>query len=255
MPASAPASPGGTTGGSDGVRRPRVQRNVTRALAGDICRGLHRPGETLPTENELCLAHGVSRTVIREALKTLESKGLVIIRSRVGTQVAPREAWNILDPQVLDWVGPHLLDADLLTGVLEARRVIEPEAASLAASRATLQDLAEVEQAFEAMRAAQGDVDRFTHADVAFHVALLKASRNRVFMQFAGLIEAAMRHALRASNAVAELPGEAIAAHGALVEALRLRDAAAARLASGHILDLGARDIATALQRGTAPPS
>jgi DNA-binding FadR family transcriptional regulator len=236
-------------------RRPRVRKMVTRALAADICGGAFPPGATLPTENDLCLRYGVSRTVIREALKTLESKGMVMTRSRVGTQVCARETWNILDAEVLDWIGAQILDFGLLTNVLEARRAIEPAAADLAAQRATLQDIADVEHAFAAMRDSGGDLERFTEADVAFHVALLKASRNQVFLQLAGIIETAMRLSLHASNAVADLPGEAIEAHGALVEALRLRDSAAARRASGHILDLGERDIAIALQRGTARPS
>ncbi|MBN9031517.1 MAG: GntR family transcriptional regulator [Rhizobiales bacterium 63-7] len=235
-----------TTQAESNVRRPRVQKNVTRAIASDICAEVFPAGAMLPTENELCLRHGVSRTVIRESLKILESKGMVRGRSRIGTQVCPREEWNILDGQVLEWIGPRIFELDLLGSVLEARRAIEPFAAECAAERATVQEVAEIERAWQTMRDAEGDVARFTEADVAFHAALLRASHNRVFMQLAGIIQAALQFSLHASNAAVDAHGEAVAVHRELIEALRLRDGATARACSRRMLDLAARDLAVA---------
>jgi DNA-binding FadR family transcriptional regulator len=239
--------------GEGGVRRPRVQKNVTRAIASDICADVFPVGTFLPTESELGPRYGVSRTVIRESLKILASKGLVRGRSRVGTVVCPKEEWNILDRQVLEWIGPRIFELDLLQCVLDARRAIEPFAAEFAAERATVQDVAEIERAWEQMRDAEGDIEAFTAADVAFHAALLKASHNQVFMQLASIIQAALEFSLHASNEAAAARDEAVEVHKQLVEALRMRDTAAARECSHRMLNLAARDLAIAVKNHPAP--
>lgn len=239
--------------GDGSARRPRVQKNVTRTIASDIFAEDFPVASFLPTENELCLRYGVSRTVIRESLKILESKGLVRGRSRVGTVVCAREEWNILDQQVLEWIGPRIFELDLLSCVLDARRAIEPFAAEFAAERATAQEVGEIERAWEMMRDAEGDLEAFTHADVAFHAALLKASHNQVFMQLASIIRAALEFSLHASNEVVERRDEAVEVHRQLVEALRMRDKAAARDCSNRMLNVAARDIAIAAQKHPAP--
>jgi len=235
------------------VRRPRVQKNITRAIASDIFADIFPVGAFLPTENELCLRYGVSRTVIRESLKILESKGLVRGRTRVGTIVCPKEDWNILDQQVLEWIGPRIFELDLLSCILDVRRAIEPFAAEFAAERATVQDVAEIERAWELMRDAEGDLEAFTQADVAFHAALLKASHNRVFMQLASIIQAALEFSLHASNEVVDARDEAVEIHRQLVEALRMRDKAAARDCSNRMLSVAARDLALATKTHPAP--
>lgn len=237
------------------AKRPRVQKNVTRMLANDICAEVFPPGAMLPTENDLCIRYSVSRTVIRETLKILESKGMVRGRSRVGTQICPKEEWNLLDRQVLDWIGPRIFDLDLLQCILDARRATEPFAAELAAERATVQDIAEIESAWQRMRDAEGDVKAFTEADVAFHTNLMKASHNQVFMQLSSIIQAALEFALHASNEAVDARGEAVDIHRALIEALRIRDKVAARDCSMRMLDLAARDLATALQKHPRAPA
>ena len=237
------------SGGEGGVRRPRVQKNVTRAIATDICTDVFAVGAFLPTENELCLRYGVSRTVIRESLKILESKGLVRGRSRVGTVVCPKEEWNILDQQVLEWIGPRIFELDLLNCVLDARRAIEPFAAEFAAERATVQEVAEIERAWQDMRDAEGDLEAFTRADVAFHAGLLKASHNQVFMQLASIIQSALELSLHASNEAVDARDEAVEVHRRLVEALRMRDKAVARECSRRMLEVAARDIALAMRK------
>ena len=230
-------------------RRPRVQKNVTRTIASDICADIFPVGSYLPRENDLCERYGVSRTVIRESLKILESKGMVRGRSRVGTVVCGKDEWNILDAQVLEWIGERIFEFDLLNCILEARRAIEPVAAEFAAERATVQEIADLERAWQAMRDGERDVAGFTDADVAFHTCLLKASHNQVFLQLVGIIQAALKFSLHASNEAAERRDEAIDIHRELVEALRMRDKAAARDCSTRMLDLAARDLATAVKQ------
>ncbi|PWE52886.1 GntR family transcriptional regulator [Metarhizobium album] len=230
------------------AKRPRVQKNITAAIALEICEEVFPGGSPLPRENDLCERYGVSRTVIRESLKVLESKGMVRGRPRIGTIVTDKDDWNILDQQVLEWIGPRIMDFNLLGCILEARRAIEPFAAELAAERATAQEIADLERAWQQMRDVEGDINDFTEADVAFHTTLLKASHNQVFRQLSAIIHAALKFSLHASNEAVEKRDEAIDVHRQLVEALRLRDKAAARDCSSRMLDLAARDLAAALK-------
>jgi GntR family galactonate operon transcriptional repressor len=226
-------------------RRPRVRHNVTAAIGADICGGRFPPGTVLPRESDLCATYGVSRTVIRESLKVLETKGLVHGRPRVGTLVLDRSEWNVLDAQILEWMGPDVLSAELLSSILEARRTVEPAAAFLAASRATAQEIADLERACDEMGDAEGDLEVFTAADTRFHEALLRASHNKVFQQLSSIIHAALSHALHASNRAAVKRDEALHVHRDLVDALRMRDAARAEACSRNILDLAARDLSS----------
>ncbi|MDN5788019.1 FadR/GntR family transcriptional regulator [Pseudorhodobacter sp.] len=229
------------------LRRPRVMPDVVRALAGDILSGRFAPGAMLPREPDLCVDYGVSRTVIREALKTLDAKGLVVTRSRVGTQVADPERWNILDPQIIEWHPEGTLDNRLFDSILETRRGIEPLVAELAAKRASLAEIGAIDAAFREMQAAGGDIDHFSRADIIFHRELYAASHNPVFRQIGKLIDAALTFALQATAILSpDERAEAIRVHGAVVDALRLRDGKAARLAAEAILDLAARDLAMA---------
>lgn len=228
---------------SERTTRPRVQKNVTAAIATDILNGRFEVGSMLPRETDLCDEHGVSRTVIRETIKTLESKGLVRGKPRIGTVVCEKDDWNLLDQQVLDWLGPSIADMNLLDCVLEARRAIEPVAAEMATQRASALDIAALEQAWRQMNDAGSDIEAFTEGDVAFHVALLRASHNQVFRQLSSVIETALRFTLHVSNDAVPNRDEAVAVHWELVEAIRLRDKDRARINSNAVLDLAARDL------------
>ncbi|MEJ5020853.1 FadR/GntR family transcriptional regulator [Ochrobactrum vermis] len=233
---AAPVSP-------SAAARPRVKSNVISALALDICSDTFAPGSFLPRENDLCARYNVSRTVIREALKVLEAKGLVRGRSRVGTVVCEHDEWNILDPQVIEWLGDRVVEFNLLDCVLEARRCIEPAAVVLAAKKATTQEIADIEKAWQMMRDAENDIGSFTEADVLFHSCLLKASHNQVFRQLSHTISAALKYSLQTSNEIADTRDDAIAAHGNLVEALRMRDVAKAIEAIKLVLDMAEKDL------------
>ncbi|MCL7998864.1 FadR family transcriptional regulator [Brucella sp. 21LCYQ03] len=226
--------------------RPRVKNSVISALAADICSNLFVPGSYLERESDLSARYNVSRTVIREALKVLESKGLVRSRSRVGTVVCDPDEWNILDPQVIEWLGDRVIEFNLLDCVLEARRSIEPAAVILAAQHATTQEIADIDKAWQMMRDAEGNIAKFTESDVLFHSCLLKASHNQIFRQLSHTISAALKYSLQTSNEIAETRDEAIAAHGNLVEALRMRDKDKATEAIQFILSMAERDLVQA---------
>ena len=224
-------------------KRPRVARDVVASLARSIAGGRHAERATLPSEAALCAEFGVSRTVIREALKTLESKGLLRGRPRVGTVVRDRADWNLLDADLLGWMGAAVFDRALLEAIVEARETMEPAAAALAAARASPAEIEALEAALQRMATAK-DHHALTAADVAFHTGLLKASHNPVFARFSAIIEAGLKRALDVSN---RAPGAridaALSLHQRLVEALRLRDGDAARAASLAILALARSDL------------
>ena len=221
--------------------------DVTRALAQDILSGRYAPGDSLPRENDLGVEYGVSRTVIREALKVLAAKGLLLSRPRIGTVVCDPDNWNIIDPQMLEWHAPHMLDEKLFDSILETRRAIEPLVAELAASRATLQEVADLEAAWRGMADAGDDIAQFSRSDIAFHQILYAASHNPIFRQISGLIDAALKFALEATaTSSPDQRREAVETHRAVVEALRMRDPSSARTAASNILDLAARDLAIA---------
>lgn len=244
------ASAGAGAGeGTRRPRRPRVMPDVVRALAFAILSGRYPPGCVLPRESDLGAEYNVSRTVIREALKVLAAKGLVVSRPRVGTSVCETESWNILDPQVVEWHGPTLFDRRLLDAVIEARKAIEPFVAGLAAQRASLRELADLESAWQGMADAGDDVALFSQSDMAFHRILYQASHNPVFRQIGMLIDAALKYSVETSNSTVAKRDEAVGHHRAVVEALRMRDVGAAEQAAVLIIEQAAHDIETAARK------
>lgn len=223
-----------------------VHNSVVNLLGGRILGGEYAPGEALPREDELCAMLGVSRTSVREAVKVLSAKGLVEVRRRVGVKVLPRSEWRLLDPVVLSWHPAIQEDRELIDGLVEARRIIEPAAAELAARRATAADLATIEQAFEAMRdAIPDDPLGVCQADLAFHRSLIAASHNLVLRGLIGMLEAALKASFLVTNPLMEAQSRALSAHRAVLEAVRLRDTAGARDAMNRLLDIAADDLHT----------
>jgi len=230
--------------------KPRVHRHVVKTLAQRILSGELRPGMALPPEPELCETLDVSRSAVREAVKVLDSKGMVTTRPRTGSVVRSRDSWNLLDPDLLAWSIELQPSAELVLSLIEARQVIEPAAARFAALRATATDIAPMEDAFARMsrhKSAQ-DFEAFNKADIDFHTALLRASRNIVFQQLSTTIGAALAYSFRLTIARAREPGASLPNHGEVIERIRMRDsdgafASMSRLLNIAIVDLGLSSI------------
>ncbi len=229
-------------------RKPRVQREVVATLARRILSGEIQPRQYLPKESELCVEYRVSRTVIREATKILESKGLLRSRSRVGTQVLDPNEWNMLDADLLGWAGPDFHDPRFVHSLMEARCIIEPVAAELAAERADPRDLAKLDEAYQRMHSslppsAPHDVQECSDADLDFHTALLVGSHNHVLIQLASVIRAALRALFELTTHLGSAHEQALDLHGEVVEAVRLRQPAVARAAILKILAAAVVDL------------
>jgi len=204
-------------------------------LATAILRGDYAPGALLPREAELMDSFGVSRTVLREALRTLTSKGLVESRPKVGTRVRRRSAWNLLDADLLEWyshVAPPLAFALKLQ---EVREMVEPYAAELAARAYTAETIESLERAHASMVAAR-NVDEWVRADLHFHLGILAACSNELLMPLGPLIERTLEAQLLLNAKRADVFNAALKQHTAVFDAIRTRRPEAARAAMAELL-------------------
>ena len=173
-----------------GVRR-GLHRVVVDELGLRIVGGDLGPGQTLPTEADLSAALGVSRTVVREAIKVLAAKGLVESRPKVGTRALPRASWSLIDPDVLAWQVQAGPDPAFVADLVEVRDFIEPRAAEIAATRATPEERAALVGLQEELEAA-GETPASIRIDLALHAAILRATHNGLLAQMTGAIIAAL---------------------------------------------------------------
>lgn len=200
---------------------------LTRDIGVKILTGEYPVGHRLPAEAELIEQLKVSRTALREGLRTLSAKGLVVSRKRLGTLVSEPSKWNLLDVDVLSWMDKTAIHSDFLHQVGEARLIFEPQAARLAARRATAAQVAEIERAFFAMKSAVGQTDRID-ADLAFHVGILAASQNHVLQNLGAIIGTALRASFEISDQAAENYSNTLDLHGAVLQSIRRQDEAEA---------------------------
>lgn len=178
-----------------------LQSQVVHRLGVAIVGGEFGPGAILPTDAELIVRFGVSRTVLRESMKALAAKNIVNARARVGTRVLPRRDWSLFDPDVLAWhfeVGP---DVAFLRSLSEIRVGIELEAAALAALRRTPEQMERLMADVEGMARAT-DADSFAEYDLDFHRTLAEAADNLFMASINGLVDLALAAAFTMSSPV-----------------------------------------------------
>lgn len=162
------------------VEAQTLATQVSRQLVVSILRGDLESGSQLPSENELARQFNVSRPVVREAVKEVEMLGLVRRRQGRLTQIAPADEWRHLAPELLAARTEVGAVEDLMLELLELRRMVELEAAVLAARRRTEDDIEAMKLWLERMDADLSDAVRFAQDDIAFHDAVLTATRNNL---------------------------------------------------------------------------
>ncbi|PWU20587.1 MAG: FadR family transcriptional regulator [Candidatus Rokuibacteriota bacterium] len=215
-----------------------------------IVQGELRPGEPLPTEDELSGELSVSRTVLREAVKVLAAKRLVESRPKTGTRVQPRREWNLLDPDVLAWqleAGP---DRRFLEDTLELRALIEPAAARLAAERANEGEISVLEATCGEMLQVGEDLNAWIEPDLRFHSVLLQASHNELLEHLTEIVGSVLRTLFTFSSRPSGSFARAAPLHLAIVEAINRRDPDAAEAAVLELLADTAQNLKRALQEG-----
>ncbi|MBC8640468.1 FadR family transcriptional regulator [Caballeronia sp. EK] len=208
---------------------------VAHELGMAILRGDVAPGSPLPREAELMERFGVSRTVLREALRTLTSKGLIESRPKVGTRVRARDAWNLLDSDMLDWYSRVAPPLQFALKLQEMREMIEPYAAALAADNHEQRTRERLTRAHEAMVGAQ-NVEEWVRADLDFHLCVLAACSNELLIPLGALIERTLEGQLRLNAKRADVYNASLAEHTAVFQAIVARDSAGARRAMADLL-------------------
>lgn len=214
---------------------------IVRSIGQDILSGRIPPGEKLPVEAELLERFGVSRTALREALKTLSAKGFLVVKTRVGTKVNDPLRWNFFDTEVLSWQVANGMDASFRRHLAEVRRALEPAAAALAAAHRTAADLAAMREAIEAMRREQDSEYDFARADLELHLRIAVASQNPMMRSFASVIETALLEAFTLSPPTreAQLHRDTVDAHERIVDCIEASDGPGAAAAMVAVIDAG----------------
>ncbi|TPG14208.1 FadR family transcriptional regulator [Sphingomonas koreensis] len=226
------ASPLAQPHAADAAAAAPKDRNLTARIVDDLGQAIvtqyYSTQRPFPVEADLCRQYEVSRPVLREAVKMLTAKGLLLARKRAGTVVQPEENWNLLDPDVLRWMLQREFSIDLLIDFTEIRMSIEPRAATLAAYCATGPQRQKIMTAIKRMYAADGSAGDALDADIAFHVAVLEASNNRLMRQFTDLTETTLRFSIRRTNEYKGVPRASADDHKAVADAIVGGDAALA---------------------------
>jgi len=214
---------------------------VVDDLGLQIVSGHYRQGSILPGDTDLIERYKVSRTVLREALKTLSAKGLLQAKARIGTRVRERADWNLFDPDVLVWHARNGFAPEFLTHLGEMRMALEPEAAAFAARRRTAEQLEEMQDWAARMSDPKISQQDFVQADLGLHLAVAQSANNPFFLSISTLIEVALVAMLTISSPVenAERLAASVAEHRAIVDAIAARDPERARRAMEAVVQKG----------------
>ena len=202
------------------VRGQNLTYTVANSLGVAVVTGVYSADNPIPIEAELCRQYEASRSVVREAVKMLTAKGLLGSRPRLGTWVQPEQNWNLLDPDVLGWLLERKYSPALLIEFTELRLAVEPGAAALAARVAGAEEKAAIRNAIERMAAADRGDDDPLDSDIAFHVAVLRASRNRFYAQLTGFAATALRFSIRTTNRYKGVQLASVADHKKVADAI-----------------------------------
>lgn len=206
-------------------KKTRIHDTIVETLGRGIVSNIYPPGTVLNNDALTDPAFNVSRTATREAFKTLSSKGLIESSPKIGTVVRQRKDWSMLDPQVLEWC---LLDPtqfkQTMTELYEFRMAFEPYASVLAARNHTDEDMLAIRRALRGMATYVDAKDR-TNFDLAFHKAILRATRNSMFEVVGNLISVGLEYLFHTGfEATSEEDERWLARHKDVADAIEAKD-------------------------------
>jgi DNA-binding FadR family transcriptional regulator len=223
---------------------------LANKLGSEIVGGVHPPGTLFPNENELRARFGVSRTALREALRVLTAKGLIVSRTKVGTRVRPKADWNMLDPDVLGWHLNAALSEDFVADLFELRQMVEPHAAALAAKSCDQATLNEIEAAYADMVRYQDGSGDLIAADLRFHQAILEATGNNFIGALGGLIRTALVGSFQLGwESASFMQNDRLLQHRAVLDAIRDRDSEQAHARMATLLRDSIDDVKQTLRK------
>ena len=220
----------------------RIPAKIAADIGSAIVSGRLKPGIILEGEVEASGARKISRSAYREAVRILTAKGLVISRPKIGTRVTDPADWHLLDPDVLSWMFANEPPQPLLVNLFELRKLVEPEAAALAAQRRSLEQLNRMGAVLEVMSRETLQTDKGREADRAFHAILLTAAGNPFLISLSSSVTAAVAWSTAFKMRTHRLKRDAIPDHVKVYEAIAARDPVAARAAMIELIDLAFAD-------------
>lgn len=231
----------------DRIRSNRLYEQVVERISDQIFDGRLRKGDQLPNERALAEQFGVSRTVIREAMKTLANTGLIEVRTGQGTFVVDDTAGALKNSiQTLMRVGS---DENRLRELVELRELLEPGVAELAARRADKAEIEKMQERIDEMSSHMDDEESYIRADNRFHQLIAQASRNRLIPRILDSIVDLLNELRGEIFQVEGGPERGQAHHRTILAAIRDRDAPAARMAMEDHLAQVKRDSEMAARR------
>ena len=229
-----------------------LHNQVADILAQRIVGGRFQPGDFMPNIDALRDEFNVSRTVLREAIKLLTAKGLVESRPRVGMSVRPRSDWSLMDSDVLIWRVEAGMDRTFLKDLIDARTIIEPGAAELAARNARKNEIRELRGLFDELSASVGDPEIFIDADIRFHGYILAITHNELVQHMSMILNVAIRVIAMCTITVPGSSKAAMPIHQEVVEAIANRDGAGAFRAMRELVDGASGEIDRFLELTTS---
>lgn len=215
--------------------RGSIHSSIAETIGRSIVCGEFKSGEVLPNEAKWAKDFGASRSAVREAIKILMAKNLVVSRPKIGSRVEPKEHWSLLDRDVLSWYSNSPDRAGFLRSLQQFRYIIEPEAAALAATLHSKEQMAEISKSCHDMATAPTLSER-TQADVRFHLAILKATNNELLVPLGVTIASALNNLFVFITRSAQDLHYAQDLHNNIEQAIRLRKPGAARTAVQKLL-------------------
>ena len=201
---------------------------LSNAIVSDYLRmigeGEIEPGAPLPPESVLCETYGVGRSVVREALQALDAKGFIVVRQGSVATVAPRYLWHVLDKEFLDATNPQ----EYFWMLQEARELLEPRIASIAATRASAEAIEEMSDINRRLASVTDSPEEHAGLDIAFHDAVARATDNAILVSMHSSITGLGQRTRSASATVPGAIARAVMWHEQIVDALRARDSVGA---------------------------
>ena len=209
------------------VTKVSISEEIAQQIMDLIASGDLKPGQRLPSERELCKDFGAGRSSLREALRCLSIVGVLNARVGEGTSVSA-DGGKFLG-KIIEW--RMITEKHDVENLLEVRIGLEGVAAANAAARATQKDLEHIEELLSQMRAAINDRKQFAALDLAFHIALAKASRNAFLIDLVSMIRSQLARVLQKVLSLPNAVPLSLKEHQAIFDAIKRSDAEAARQA------------------------
>lgn len=232
----------------------RTRRHGTLAhrIGRDIVAGKYEPGSVLDSEDAPNAEAAVSRGSYREAMRTLAAKGLITATPKVGTKVAPRASWRLLDPDVLAWLFEGALDEQVLREAFEFRKVVEPSAAALTATRSTAALRAALAETVLAIAEGAPDDTAWREAVVRFHELVLFGGENEILAATWPSIQVIVSWSVNLAAAAGRqhLARDRAGDYASLLDKITLRDAPGAMIAMARLIDGALGDVMDLLNAG-----